>query len=79
MIVEISSDKRFASSLDYLQKRLEKAAKYSVTSKVVSSERFVLKCDIEVGVSAVLVDAIAEVVITDLKTHFIESRLRLPI
>ena len=74
--VEISTDERFSSSLAFIRKQFNGCAVVEDAGRVKLVIDVQQNCISSMGVIA---DAIAEVVITDMKSHFIESRLRLPI
>jgi len=83
-VLNISTSGLFKSSLKFLQERMEAHAKNCcITTKLeITQERnqlFVSYDNSNSKVNAVLTDAIAEVVITDCKYHYIESSLTLPI
>ena len=75
-VLKISSDRRFASSLQYIKRRLV-AVKNTSCSLGEEKNRTVLT--VENYNPSTVIDALADVVVTDCKAHYIQSRLRLPI
>jgi len=92
--VIITTDGIFASSLRYIERRLEPFAKNGkVTTEITNTKtghqlaititslpRKRQQCELTAHkITSTLVDAIANVVITDCKYHYIESSLKLPV
>jgi len=82
-VFSLSTDGIFSSSLRYIDRRLESFKKGgAVTTEIVEvngRHQLAVKFDGSRKVTSALVDAIADVVITDCKYHYIESSLNLPI
>ena len=71
---EICSDKRFANSLEYIKKKL------CDCEVVTEGFRTTLKiCKDDNKTCNELIDALADIIITDCKSHYINERIRLPI
>lgn len=72
--MDISTDERFASSLQYVQTRVGNAR------CLLSQDGTRTKLTIEANVALrTIIDALADVIITDCKSYYINTRIRLPI
>ena len=86
-VFTISTGNLFSSSLRYIDKRLETFKKSgAVTTKFTNDngrEQLVIvfdgTCEPPRKITSALADAIADIIITDCKCHYIESSLKLPI
>lgn len=87
-VVTISTDERFAASLRYILKRLESFIKTGVISARILKNGARNELIIAINaldeakvkkIASTVIDSIAEVVITDCKSYYIESSLKLPI
>ena len=77
MTYEISSDERFASSLDYIACRvLDKNVTCETTH---AAERMTLCLKAKCDISSTILDAISDIIITDLKAFYITESIKLPI
>ena len=81
--MEISSDERFASSLQYIRRRLATVGNVQCTLHN-TQPRQVLRIEIRGAsavrqISAIIADAIADIIVTDCKAYYIGDKIRLPI
>ena len=74
--VEISTDERFASSLPFIKKQFKQTSIIKDSNK---TKLYVCLDQTNFPEFCALADALTEIIITDMKSHYIESHLRLPI
>jgi hypothetical protein len=82
LLYEISSDERFASSLQYIKKRLVgevvRCTVYNFCPRIKLTVEITDKAKLK-PVLLIIADAIADIVVTDCKSHYIDSKIRLQI
>ena len=76
MTYEISSDERFAGSLRYIVRRLAGAG---TICEIARGERMTVLVRSKVDITGVLIDALADIIITDCKAYYIDENIKLPI
>jgi len=77
-VLSISTGEIFSSSLRYIERRLKSlGVTTKITSKGGRNQLTIVAAHPQVATA--LVDAIADIVITDCKSHYIETSLKLPI